>query len=177
KYVDLVKRDYNAKNNEIIIATDVSYISAPKDVDNNFVYFSACIDHKTKKILNWNLSTRNDIELVLEHVKNIKYDKKWIIHSDHGFQYSSKDYVDIIKQNNGLISMSRIGNSLDNREIEYFFSIIKTEHLYNLEIKRMTFVELKESIKSYIEWYNNERLQSNLNWKTPQQCWDVYSYL
>ncbi|TPE56325.1 hypothetical protein FJO69_02960, partial [[Mycoplasma] falconis] len=37
KYVDLVKRDYNAKNNEIIIATDVSYISAPKDVDNNFV--------------------------------------------------------------------------------------------------------------------------------------------
>nr|WP_318029336.1 hypothetical protein [Mycoplasmopsis bovis] len=29
--------------------------------------------------------------------------------------------------------MSRIGNSLDNREIEYFFSVLKTEMFENFE--------------------------------------------
>ncbi len=36
--------------------------------------------------------------------------------------------------------MSRIGNSLDNREIEYFFSVLKTEMFENFEksVKKMT---------------------------------------
>ncbi|WP_426461386.1 hypothetical protein [Mycoplasma hafezii] len=72
KFNNLVNRDYNGTNNEIAIATDVSYIPSPKNIQNNFVYFSACIDHKTKKIINWNLSNRNDINLVLEHIKEIK---------------------------------------------------------------------------------------------------------
>ncbi|WP_426461385.1 IS3 family transposase [Mycoplasma hafezii] len=54
---------------------------------------------------------------------------------------------------------------------------MKAEDLYNINIKDLTFKELKESISNFIEWYNNERLQSNLNWKTPQQCCDVHSCL
>ncbi len=44
--------------------------------------------------------------------------------------------------------MSRIGNSLDNREIEYFFSVLKTEMLENFEksVKKMTLKNLSVSI-------------------------------
>ncbi len=40
--------------------------------------------------------------------------------------------------------MSRIGNSLDNREIEYFFSVLKTEMFENFEksVKKMTLKNL-----------------------------------
>lgn len=69
--------------------------------------------------------------------------------------------------------MSRIGNSLDNREIEYFFSNIKSECLNLFEIKKINFEELKNTISDYINWYNNKRFQSIINWKTPQEAWGV----
>ena len=52
---------------------------------------------------------------------------KPIIHSDHGFQYTSLDYTNLVNLNKFTPSMSRVGNSLDNRPAEYFFSIFKQE--------------------------------------------------
>ncbi|WP_027121462.1 integrase core domain-containing protein, partial [Mycoplasma leonicaptivi] len=86
---------------------------------------------------------------------------------------SSQEYKKLVDKINGKISMSRVGNSLDNREVEYFFSILKTECLYLNKIKEMTFKELKSLIESFIVKYNNERFQSNLNWKTPQETWSA----
>lgn len=48
KIKDLVNRDYNGITNNII-ATDVSYIKAPNDIDENHVYLSVAI-HDTKNI-------------------------------------------------------------------------------------------------------------------------------
>nr|WP_307921472.1 hypothetical protein [Mycoplasmopsis bovis] len=52
--------------------------------------------------------------------------------------------------------MSRIGNSLDNREIEYFFSVLKTEMFENFEksVKKMTLKNLSVSHK----WKFNEHM-------------------
>ena len=48
---DLVKRDYDNKNNkQIIRAADVTYICAPCDAPQNFVYLSVVINHRTKEI-------------------------------------------------------------------------------------------------------------------------------
>ncbi|MBQ5492500.1 MAG: IS3 family transposase, partial [Mycoplasmataceae bacterium] len=63
----------------------------------------------------------------------------------------------------------RVGNSLDNRDIEFWFSIFKTELIYRLDIKKMLFVELKQAIADYIYYYNNVRIQKKLNWMTPIQ--------
>ncbi|WP_162148279.1 IS3 family transposase [Mycoplasmopsis gallinarum] len=172
KFIDLVNRDYKGQKNQII-ATDVTYIQAPKDCENNFVFLSVAIDHKSKYIVNYNLSTRNDLELVMQHMSKIKLNQKWIAHSDHGFQYSSKNYVETIQKNNGVVSMGRVGNSLDNREAEYFFSILKSECLKLIDISKITFKELKNLITNFIFWYNTERIQSVLNWKTPQESWGV----
>lgn len=48
--------------------------------------------------------------------------------------------------------MSRIGNSLDNREIEYFFLILKSEIFpnFNKSCQELTFSELLRKIKEYI---------------------------
>ena len=65
--------------------------------------------------------------------------------------------------------MSRVENSLDNRDIEFRFSIFKTELIYRLDIKKMLFMQLKEIIVNYIYYYNNVRIQKKLNWMTPVQ--------
>ncbi|XBE78440.1 IS3 family transposase [Mesomycoplasma ovipneumoniae] len=167
---DIVKRDYNDKLNRNIFATDVTYIKAPRDVKENHVFLSVIIEHKTKKIRDFKLSLNNDLNLVMDNIKTFRsIDKGFVIHSDHGFQYTSKVYIDKINKMGGTVSLSRIGNSLDNREVEYWFSIIKSECLNELNYSKITFEDLKKIIADYIFWYNNYRIQSILNWKTPQQ--------
>ncbi|UVO15165.1 IS3 family transposase [Mesomycoplasma ovipneumoniae] len=167
---DIVKRDYNDKLNRNIFATDVTYIKAPRDVKESHVFLSVIIEHKTKKIRDFKLSVSNDLNLVMNNIKTFRsIDKDFVIHSDHGFQYTSKIYIDKINKMGGTVSLSRIGNSLDNREAEYWFSIIKSECLNELDYSKITLEDLKKIIADYIFWYNNYRIQSILNWKTPQQ--------
>lgn len=176
KFLNIANRDYDGKNNDIY-ATDVSYIPSPKDVRENHVYLSVLIHHKTKKIVSWNLSKNNDVCLVMKHISTTKFPVNFVIHSDHGSQYSSSDYITFIKQRNGIVSMSRIGNSLDNREIEYFFSILKTEifPIFQQKVRTLTFGELREKIDQFINWYNNERFIKKFNLKTPHELWEVYT--
>ncbi|WP_337905238.1 hypothetical protein [Mesomycoplasma ovipneumoniae] len=46
--------------------------------------------------------------------------------------------------------MSRVGNSLDNREAEYWFSTIKSECLNELDYSKITLGDLKKIIADYI---------------------------
>ena len=168
---DLVKRDYDNKNHkQIIHSTDVSYIFAPYDAPQNFVYLSVVINHRTKEIEGWQLSLYNDAKLILDSFDAIKYQLAGsIVHSDHGADYSSKSFQKMLHKYHAIQSMSRVGNSLDNRDIEFWFSILKTELIYRLDIKKMSFAELKQAIADYIYYYNNVRIQKKLNWMTPVQ--------
>ncbi|WNM14634.1 IS3 family transposase [Mesomycoplasma ovipneumoniae] len=158
------------KLNRNIFCYWCSYIKAPRDVKDNHVFLSVIIEHKTKKIRDFKLSVNNDLDLVMDNIKTFRsIDKDFVIHSDHGFQYTSKVYIDKINKMGGTVLLSRIGNSLDNREAEYWFSIIKSECLNELNYSKITFEDLKKIIADYIFWYNNYRIQSILNWKTPQQ--------
>ncbi|MDJ1645847.1 hypothetical protein QLQ80_01940 [Mycoplasma sp. M5725] len=78
---------------------------------------SAIISYKTKQIISWKLSTNNDLNFCFDNVNNLlkrTKNEKFIIYSDHRFQYTNKVYIDKIRNNNGEISLSRVGNSLDN---------------------------------------------------------------
>jgi putative transposase len=57
--------------------------------------------------------------------------------------------------------MSRKGNCLDNAIIENFFGILKSELFYMQKFTSLE--ELKREIKQYINYYNSERIKSNLN--------------
>ncbi|WP_240448647.1 DDE-type integrase/transposase/recombinase [Metamycoplasma hominis] len=137
-FKNLANRDYDGQINDIY-ATDVTYIPSPTDVIENHVYLSVLLHHKTKKIVSWNLSKYNDTNLVLKHFKLTKFLKKFIVHSDHGYQYSSKEFLDYIDSINGSISMTRVGNSLDNREVEYFFFYSKNWNIFKFFQKSKKF--------------------------------------
>ncbi|WP_100679224.1 integrase core domain-containing protein [Mesoplasma tabanidae] len=89
------------------------------------------------------------------------------MHFDHGFQYSSYEVTKKVKEMSSQISMSRIGNSLDNREAEYFFSCLKGEYLNRINTQKMKLKEIYKHIQWYISWYNNHKIQKVLNLKTP----------
>jgi putative transposase len=61
--------------------------------------------------------------------------------------------------------MSRKGNCLDDAIIENFFGIVKSELFYIQKFKSVG--HLKQEIKQYIDYYNKERIKSNLNKMSP----------
>jgi len=62
-------------------------------------------------------------------------------------------------------SMSRKGNCWDNAVAESFFKTIK--HKWLCRFKFNSYQQLYSSIEDYINWYNNERLHSSLDYLTP----------
>ena len=56
-------------------------------------------------------------------------------------------------------------NCLDNAIIENFFGILKSELFYTQNFNSIK--ELKTEIKKYINYYNNQRIKSNLNKMSP----------
>ncbi|MBQ5492697.1 MAG: IS3 family transposase [Mycoplasmataceae bacterium] len=62
-----------------------------------------------------------------------------------------------------------VENTLDNKEFEFWFNIFKSELIYKLNIKQMTFNESENEIGDFIHYYNNVKIQEKLNWMTPIQ--------
>jgi len=79
------------------------------------------------------LSERNDLELVLNTIKQLNgkpFGQNALLHSDQGFQYTTKSYENQLEELKIQGSHSRRGNCHDNACIECFFSHLKTEKLY-----------------------------------------------
>ena len=171
KINNLVNRDYNNLfHNENIIATDVTYMNSTNDLKQNHIYLSAAISHKTKKIIGFSISKNNDINLIIDTFKKVDFKKeKTIIHSDGAMLYKSHEFIDFCKKNSIIQSMSRPGNALDNRVVEYWFSIFKNEFLKHINTKKYSFNEFKLEVEKYIDYYNNQRIQEKLFWLTPNQ--------
>ena len=69
-------------------------------------------------------------------------------------------------------SMSRVAKCIDNGPMEGFWGIIKRERYYG---KRFTSKEeLETMITTYIDYYNNKRLQRNLGVLTPMEKHENY---
>ena len=104
-------------------------------------------------------------EMLSKAFDKVKDTKGLIFHSDQGWQYQHYGYRKSL-ENHGIVqSMSRKGNCLDNAMAENFFGIMKTELLYKQEFESAK--EFIASLKEYIQYYNNERIKSRLNGKSP----------
>ena len=114
-------------------------------------------------IVAYKTGTRQTVNLVLDTIRlAMKREKKRAaaelhLHSDQGFQCTSRAYFQLTKQYGITPSMSRRGNPYDNAMTENFFSILKTECIYRR--KPATFAEANEMIASYIHFYNHEHIQ------------------
>ena len=90
---------------------------------------------------------------------------KPILHSDQGWQYQTRGYQNILRENGIQQTMPRKGNGLDNSAIESFFGRLKTECYYGKRFE--TFEQLEKTIHEYIHYYNHERIQGKLKGLSP----------
>lgn len=167
---NLLERNFNPISTEICLSTDVTELQYSR---GQRAYLSATKDLRTKEIVNFKVSSRPTIELVVDSFEKYlnslteQEKSKVLIHSDQGFHYTSYQYRSLLEQHGVLQSMSRKGNCLDNSPIESFFGHLKDEVEYK-DCKNVN--EVKKRIKKYIDYYNNDRPQWGLKKKTPAEA-------
>jgi len=102
------------------------------------LYLSAIIDLYDRSIVAYEISGRNDNQLVFkifEKAMTENPDTTPLFHSDRGFQYTSHVFK-MKLENYGLTqSMSCVSKCIDSGPIEGFWGIIKSEmyYLYKFE--------------------------------------------
>ena len=88
-----------------------------------------------------------------------------LLHSDRGYQYTSKAFRRRILAAGMTQSMSRVARCIDNGPMEGFWGLMKREMYYGKKYK--TKEELMLAIEKYIDYYTNKRVQRNLEVLTP----------
>lgn len=152
---NILNRNFNPLFPNIAWTSDITYIPTR----SGWVYLCSVMDLFSKKIIAWEVSDSPDSELVISSIKKaIKIrnpNKGLLVHSDQGCQYTSNKYIDFIKENNFIQSMSRRGNCWDNACIESFFGHLKNEWLW--DFKFYSIKEVRFSVFDYIDGFYNTR--------------------
>ena|SRR5690606_2026793 len=162
---NILQRNFKAKQPNQKWATDITEFN----VSGKKLYLSPVIDLFNQEIISYELSERpvfNQVVVMLKKAfKKIPDNTNLVLHSDQGWQYQMKQYQQLLKGKGIVQSMSRKENCLDNAVVENFFGILKSELFYTQKFKSIE--ELKNQIREYINYYNNERIKSNLNKMSP----------
>ncbi|UYZ14564.1 IS3 family transposase [Brevibacillus sp. WF146] len=161
-----LNRDFIASRPNEKWVTDITYLI----FNGRRLYLSVIYDLFNNEVVAYRISKRNDIRLVMDTVKAAikKGDVSGVLlHSDQGFQYTSRQYHNLLKQYNITASMSRKGNCLDNACMESFFSHLKSECMYLHNFQ--TDEEVHHAVDRYIRFYNHKRFQSRLHNLSPVQ--------
>ena len=134
-------------------STDITYIKLKK----GFVYLAAVIDWKSRYVLSYRLSNTLTPE---------------IFNTDQGSQFTSDEFITVLKKNGIQISMDGRGRAVDNIFVERLWRSVKYENVYLKGYE--TIPDAQEGLKEYFNFYNTERHHQSLGYKTP---WMVYSGL
>jgi transposase InsO family protein len=159
-----LNREFSASYPNKKWVTDVTYLI----FNGKRLYLSVIQDLYNNEVVSYHISERNDLKLVLDTLKKATKKREAngvLLHSDQGYQYTSKRYNLTLQKYNIKISMSRKGNCLDNACIESFFSHFKSECFYRYQFTEEAQVE--HAVKRYIWFYNNKRFQKKLNNLSP----------
>ena len=95
-----------------------------------------------------------------------------ILNSDQGSQFTSPNFINLLKKNNIQISMDGKGRALDNIFIERYWRSLKYEYIYLNPANGG--VELYKGIKKYVEFYNSDRRYESLGYETPNVFFSKY---
>jgi len=160
-------RDFSATEPNQKWVTDVTYLEYGL---GQKAYLSAIKDLYDGSIISFEISKRNDNRLVMKTLEKAfthLNGADLLLHSDRGFQYTSREYLRLTSRHGVTRSMSRVGKCIDNAPMESFWSHFKTECYYWLKCE--TYGELVEMIENYIKFYNTQRYQIKLNSLTPEE--------
>ena len=172
---NLLQREFEDYGPRTVLLTDITYLP----YNNKFAYLSTILDAFTKEILAYVLSSSMKKDFVLGTVEQLiarhglSLNAKVLLHSDRGSHYTAHSLIELLKDKNLRRSMSRKGNCWDNAPQESFYGHMK-DHIKMKLAESREFIEVKEIVDDYMNYYNNYRYQWDLAKLAPAEFYKFF---
>ena len=148
-------------------AMDITYVPMAR----GFVYLAAVVDWYSRRVLAWRLSITLSADFCIEALEEAldRHGRPEIFNSDQGSQFTSADFIKVLKNAEVAISMDGKGAWRDNIFVERLWRTIKYEEIYLRAYASVS--EARASIGRYLAFYNGRRPHSSLGGHTPNQAY------
>jgi len=147
-------------------AGDITYIPLP----TGFGYLFAIIDWFSRYVIEWELSNFLDTDFCVEALeRGLIKETPEIFNTDQGVQFTSNQFTGRLEGNGIRISMDGKGRALDNVFVERLWRSVKYEDIYPRRYESLK--EVKQGLKKYFEFYNEERPHQGLKYQTPAEVY------
>ncbi len=152
--------------------------------DMKMVYLVGVVDCCTRQIVGWTLSHRARavewtcaVRMALESQGLMSKDDccGLVLRSDNGAQPCSKKFVEFLGRVGVKGQYTGYDSPDDNAYVERVFRTIKEEEVWPNEYD--SFAEAHKAIEDYVNYYNEERVHSALDYRTPNETAAAFSTL
>ena len=149
-----------------IWGTDLTYVRA----HGRWFYLVAILDWYSRFVISWRLSRSASSECCVEALAAALATAIPDIHnSDQGSQFTSAEYLNVLRAHPIRISMDGRGRCFDNIFTERLWRTVKYEEVYLHDYG--SYAEAQASLGRYFHIYNHERLHQGLNYRTPAEIY------
>jgi putative transposase len=163
-------RDVGIKRVNQVWSADITYVPMPK----GFMYLAATIDWYSRYVVSWRLSNTLDGLFCQEMLDEaLGQGRPEVFNTDQGVQFTALAFTERLKRAGVLISMDGRGRCLDNVFVERLWRTVKYEDIYLRAYA--TVAELERGLRSYLRFYNEERLHQSLDYRPPRAVYRVAS--
>jgi putative transposase len=148
-------------------ASDITYIPMKR----GFLYLVAIMDWYSRFILAWRLSNTLSVDFCLDCAEEAfaQRGKPRMFNTDQGSQFTSKEWIQYLQNQEIRISMDGKGRALDNIIIERFWRTLKYRYIYLYEFEDGQ--ALHKGIQGFMQKYNYENKHQSLAYYTPAQVY------
>ncbi|QNH39163.1 IS3 family transposase [Bacillus sp. PAMC26543] len=161
---NILDRNFQSDHPLEKLVTDIKYLP----YGQKQLYLSSILDVYNGEVIAFTIGDKQDTDFVLNTLDQLPtLPQNCVLHSDQGSVYTSYEYQKAVKTKGITMSMSRKGTPADNASIESFHSSLKSETFYLNSINRTTTAIVERTVKEYIYYYNNIRIQTKLNSQSP----------
>lgn len=146
-------------------STDITYVP----MKDGFMYLCAVMDWYSRFVLSWTVSNSLSVGFCMEALESAldKWGRPEIFNTDQGSQFTSKAFLQILKDQGIAISMDGKGRALDNVFVERLWRSVKYEDIYLHGYADG--LQLHRGLDKYFYFYNEKRKHSSLGMKTPAE--------
>jgi transposase InsO family protein len=175
---DLLDRDFTAAAPNRKWVTDFTYCRTWA----GWVYVAFIVDCFAQKIVAWHAATAKDVELVMTPLRIAIWARdrdghpttrdELICHSDAGSQYTSVKFTEHLELEGIKPSIGSVGDAFDNALMETVNGLFKTECIRTTVFHDgpyKTISDIEYATAGWVDWYNNRRLHSSLNYTSPAE--------
>jgi putative transposase len=144
---------------------DITYLK----VGGIYRYLAVVMDKYSRRVIGWSYGPRKDVALTLRALNSAVRSRRpspgIVFHTDRGTEYAGTAFKERLAELGFRQSMNRPGKMTDNAFIESFFHSMKSDIYHGLRFTDDA--ELRSALKSYVPFYNQDRLHSSLQYVSP----------